>query len=504
MDADPLMDTETPKRGQTSSPERPLPKRHSPEQQQHYQQQLPIESSVGPSSQQPATPDEDVGVLCNGGCGALSSSFQSSYHFRTHQTSCKRGQASKDDWIRCACSKTFDPSSDINILRAHRLVCSQYRARQKLQPNKITNYFQAPAANAAAAAPSEPSMLPPELPEPSVQPEQPEPSVLPEPESPAASPLLSTPPAGSDSRYMFPNMQCMGFELQQWPQPSPQPQEHFGYHYPFQLHGEMHGGTPTLQFAASTDGFLRSFSCRGWCLVSFLCCPACAQLGHLTVVKQIKERASKPADEGLNFRFRTHQQMVDNANSRALQHKQASRNAYNAQRKLAGLVTGLSLHKQLVMYLGANRVPRLHQLLSAGLRAGRGISGLMEKAAAAVAGVYKPKGFDQEDMDAALMAWRLGGKRCIAALGAREGYASITTIARACSDVGFRLSSKGFSSADVDANIQSMLLHGDRMPKVMMVDEVAGEEAPRFDSRYMGVLRRVCDLHIFIAKNCMM
>lgn len=71
----------------------------------------------------------------------------------------------------------------------------------------------------------------------------------------------------------------------------------------------------------------------------------------------------------------------------------------------------------------------------------------------------------------------------MALLAAREGFPSVTTIARTVKSVKFLMSHQGYNQADVDSNCKAMLLAGDKGPKIMMVDEVACEQALRYDDR---------------------
>jgi hypothetical protein len=128
-------------------------------------------------------------------------------------------------------------------------------------------------------------------------------------------------------------------------------------------------------------------------------------------------------------------------------------NARNAAVEVARLMESITLHKQIVVYISQNTIPRIHQLLGVQLRAGSSIMTMMEKLVSAVSGVYHAKGFTPEDVDASTMVWRIGGPRCLAMLCSRDGSASL----RGC--VGgthlFRLSSKGFNEEHVLASISA-------------------------------------------------
>jgi hypothetical protein len=97
--------------------------------------------------------------------------------------------------------------------------------------------------------------------------------------------------------------------------------------------------------------------------------------------------------------------------------------------------------------------------------------------------VYNAKGFSQQEVDIALLAWRLGGLRLLHALGQKEGYPSAYTIAQNTPLQRFTLSTTGHSDEALKANVEAAYPNGDLRPKVLEVDEIAAEPTPRYCSR---------------------
>jgi len=55
-------------------------------------------------------------------------------------------------------------------------------------------------------------------------------------------------------------------------------------------------------------------------------------------------------------------------------------------------------------------IPHLHSLMSAALRDGSGIFGLLEQVDKAAQHVYSPKGYQWVDFERAFLMWKLGGR----------------------------------------------------------------------------------------------
>lgn len=131
--------------------------------------------------------------------------------------------------------------------------------------------------------------------------------------------------------------------------------------------------------------------------------------------------------------------------------------------------------------LSSQDVPRLRQLLSVQLKQGKSIDAILAKLAYAIDGTYRAKGYTQEDVDVALLAWRLGGPRLLHVLSKKEGYPSTRTIARKVKLHRFTLSTHGHSGAALKANVETA--EGDTRPKVLMVDQIAAEPTLHYCAR---------------------
>jgi hypothetical protein len=169
-------------------------------------------------------------------------------------------------------------------------------------------------------------------------------------------------------------------------------------------------------------------------------------------------------------------------------------------RKLAGKEGVIEVHKQMLLALSTQRIPRIDRVLRVGFKNGAGIHTMLDLIKKAAEGTYHPKGFDEEEDLQALLFLRLGGARVADIAHRIFGTPSVSTI-RSRTTVPQILPSPSFPTHhEVLKNIASTfegildmmkasrnLLHG-----ILMFDELAIEKRPRWDdksNKFLGVCR---------------
>jgi hypothetical protein len=83
----------------------------------------------------------------------------------------------------------------------------------------------------------------------------------------------------------------------------------------------------------------------------------------------------------------------------------------NEARKLVGQEGVIDVHKQMLLALSSQRIPRIDHVLRIGFKRGIGIHSMLETIKRAATGTYHPKGYTEEDDLQALLFLRLGGVR---------------------------------------------------------------------------------------------
>ncbi|KAG2129747.1 hypothetical protein DEU56DRAFT_741117, partial [Suillus clintonianus] len=68
-------------------------------------------------------------------------------------------------------------------------------------------------------------------------------------------------------------------------------------------------------------------------------------------------------------------------------------------------------YKSLIMALSENNVPRLQHILTVTLKRGSSIWQIINTLEDSLAGAYRPRGYTGDDLDMAILVYKLGGHR---------------------------------------------------------------------------------------------
>jgi hypothetical protein len=127
----------------------------------------------------------------------------------------------------------------------------------------------------------------------------------------------------------------------------------------------------------------------------------------------------------------------------------------NTSRKLLGKVALLEDHKQWILAIASGRVDRVAALVQAGLAHRAGIRSLIQQYERAANQLYKPKGYTQEDIMRSIVLLRLGGARVAEFAHRSLSLPSVTTIRRNTVIRPLIISPTSPTVAEVEANILS-------------------------------------------------
>jgi hypothetical protein len=186
----------------------------------------------------------------------------------------------------------------------------------------------------------------------------------------------------------------------------------------------------------------------------------------------------------------------------------------NTSRKLLGKVALLEDHKQWILAIASGKVDRVAALVQAGLAHHAGIRTLIQQYERAANKLYKPKGYTQEDIMRSIVLLRLGGARIAEFAHRSLSLPSVTTIRRNTVIRPLVISPSSPTTAEVEANIVSCtesflsictderiaVTHSNSCDldselvfhQVIMLDELATEKRPRWDSsndKFQGTCR---------------
>jgi hypothetical protein len=175
-------------------------------------------------------------------------------------------------------------------------------------------------------------------------------------------------------------------------------------------------------------------------------------------------------------------------------------NRLNDLKKLVGQVGAINVHKQMLLALSSQHIPRVDRVLHVGFRRGAGIHSMLELVKKAAAGTYHPKSFDEEDDLQALLFLRLGGARVADVAHRIFGTPSVSAI-RTRTIVPQILASPSFPTHyEIEHNIAACfggvleILGGSMLHGILMFNEIAIKKRPRWDDKTNKILG-VCREH---------
>jgi len=248
----------------------------------------------------------------------------------------------------------------------------------------------------------------------------------------------------------------------------------------------------------------------GFFLVSHFCtgvvggnerCTRCDDLGNNEYLHKIVTRVAKGVHENSALVYHGIGGLIDIVRRKTQTIDELRLRRLNELRKLVGKEGAIDMHKQMLLAISSQRIPRVDRVLRVGFRRGAGIQTMLELIKKAAEGTYHPKGFDEEEDLQALLFLRLGGARVADVAHRIFGTPGLTTT-RTRTIIPQILASPSFpTSHEIECNIAASFkaicdILGQpthkRLHAVIMFDEISIETRPRWDdktNKFLGVCR---------------
>ena len=291
--------------------------------------------------------------------------------------------------------------------------------------------------------------------------------------------------------FNIPVTRCPGYKL---PFP-PSQQAHTSY--PFGLHTLL---SLPWDYSARREGFfLTSHSCAGETEGNGPC-RTCAGLGQNKYVQSIITRYTDGIHENAPLVYHGIGGLIDVVHRKSSAIDRLRLRRLNDMRKLAGKEGVIEVHKQMLLALSTQCIPRIDRVLRVGFKNGAGIHTMLDLIKKAGEGTYHPKGFEEEEELQALLFLRLGGARVAGIAHHVFGTPSVSTI-RSRTTVPQILPSPSFPthyevlkniSSTFDGILDLMRVSQNLVHGILMFDELATEKRPRWDdksNKFLGVCR---------------
>jgi len=139
------------------------------------------------------------------------------------------------------------------------------------------------------------------------------------------------------------------------------------------------------------------------------CCGSCDDLGNNENLKKIIARYTNGTHDNSPLVFHGIGGLIEVVCHKTSLIDVLHFRCLNDVRKLVGQEGVIDMHKQMLVALSTQCIPRINHVLRIGFKHGAGIHLVLEMIKKAAAGTYHLKGYDKEDDLQALLFLRLGG-----------------------------------------------------------------------------------------------
>ena len=224
-------------------------------------------------------------------------------------------------------------------------------------------------------------------------------------------------------------------------------------------------------------------------------CSSCIAISRDPLLLAIIDRAG---DSELHLGQVNHAYLTESQKDRRLGHHISRNNslkleALNSNRKLESVCKRRDEQKRLVAAFAEGDIPRVRQILIQAARKGQGVSATIEILAQARNGKYHPKGYSPQELDEAILVWKLGSSALLYAENHSfiKGGPSLRTIQRHANIPIYIPMYSDIVYNTVKMNYERLLFDPRRHSpsdalqclRVMMIDDVKAEARGRYCNR---------------------
>jgi hypothetical protein len=258
--------------------------------------------------------------------------------------------------------------------------------------------------------------------------------------------------------------------------------------YPFLLHVEEH--TP---WEFSSDGgslLLRARNCENRNLDKHGLCRPCQTLQSNTKFRNVLARIENGVNEKAPYKFRGLTDLTEIARKKDRTIDLYRLRRTNDAKKLVGREGTITLHRQVLLAMSSGKIPRMDRILRVASDRHMSLAAILDLIRKAAHGLYRPKGFSEEEDLQTLLFLRLGGQRVAEIAHRIFGIPAPSTVRRRTMIPPLVCSPSYPVVRDLEANLTAAfdslspaLAARGRYHIVLMFDEIAQERRPRWCDR---------------------
>ena len=258
--------------------------------------------------------------------------------------------------------------------------------------------------------------------------------------------------------------------------------------YPFLLHVEKH--TPWEFCSRQGSLLLYARRCENRNLDERGLCQPCQALLSNTKFKNILARIENGVNENTPYRFHGLTSLAEIAWSKDRTIDLYRLRRTNDAKKLVGREGAITLHRQVLLAMSSGKVPRLDRVLRVASDRRMSVAAILDLIRKAGCGLYRPKGFSEEEDMQTLLFLRLGGQRVADIAHRMFGIPAPSTVRRHTMIPPLICSPSYPLVKDLETNLEAAfdslspaLAAREKYHVVLMLDEIAQETCPRWCDR---------------------
>jgi len=231
-------------------------------------------------------------------------------------------------------------------------------------------------------------------------------------------------------------------------------------------------------------------------------CEQCDNLGNNQYIRKIVSRFTNGVHENATLVYHGIGGLIDvvHRKTKLIDHLRLRR--LNDFKSLVGKEGVIDIHKQLLLAISLQHIPRVDHVLHVGFRHGTGIQSMLKLVKKAAEGTYHPKGFEEVEDLQALLFLCLGGAQVADVAYCIFGTPALSTIWRRTIIPHILASPSLPTPYEIECNIAASFkdisdilgASTQNMHAVIMFNEISVEKRPRWDDKTNKILG-VCREH---------
>lgn len=198
--------------------------------------------------------------------------------------------------------------------------------------------------------------------------------------------------------------------------------------WPWAVHAKFN--PPWDTFVIDNILYLRSRDCIDVVADEAVCCRKCHALLRTDVLEGILQRLEKGIHESSPYHLQPIAGLIEIAKLKGARNDQLRLLSLNEKRYLLVRVRQVEDGKRFVMAVGAGKVGRVSALVRTAKKRGASLKAICASMDKAAQDLYKPKGYEEEELLKTFVLWKFGGFRTMTVLNHASGHPSVSTVRR--------------------------------------------------------------------------